>query len=236
MTPRGTGEYILESLNDLPDGCPAGVFIRHAARYDITDFAAVHLVQLTPEGEQDAFALGRRLPLARTLHVYHSFMDRCRMTGTRIAEGFRAAGGRAEIRGALDELCGAYVRDFDAFLELVQVAQAQEEGYDFIRHWFDGAHPETLVTSRDVTAAIQRQAILRHLRAHDPDALVLFVSHDWDILAFRESHLNIRHEDVGWVEFLDGVALAYDGDALQVAWRHYRHTLPDARENSFPIV
>lgn len=214
------GDRLLTALAALPAGVPAVLFIRHAQRYPINSAATPDEVTLTPAGEVAARAFGERLPLTRRLRVYHSPIGRCRVTAERMAEGFTAAGGQTTFGGALAELCGSFVVDKPGMDTLTQ-QYGGLAGADFIRHWFDGRFNPAVIAPCHVTAENHRRLAEAVIADADPDTLTMLVTHDWDILTLRETFLKVRHEEVGWVDFLDGVAMARDGDGWQFRWREF---------------
>jgi hypothetical protein len=60
-------------------------------------------------------------------------------------------------------------------------------------------------------------------RLHEPPIdgrrLDLHVSHDWNIIVLRELLLGVRHEEAGWLTFLDGVAFAGETKQLRAFYR-----------------
>jgi len=212
------GDRLLAALAAMPESVPAVLFIRHAERYDIEQAAEPDAVMLTPAGEEAARAFGGRLPLARRLRVYHSPMPRCRVTAERIAEGFSAAGGQVTFEGVLEGLCRTYLTDLPGVRALIR--QCQDDGEDVIRAWFDGRFDPAMIDPCPV-AAEKLRLLAETVSSPDPDILTILVSHDWEILALREAFLGVRHEDVGWVDFLDGLAMARDGEDWQFRWREF---------------
>jgi hypothetical protein len=49
--------------------------------------------------------------------------------------------------------------------------------------------------------------------------LDLHVSHDWNIIVLRELVCGVRHEDAGWLDFLDGVVFTPTAAGLRAAYR-----------------
>jgi len=90
--------------------------------------------------------------------------------------------------------------------------------------WCGGELPAHVIDPSDRCAA----EILAHIRqrlaevAATPRALDLHVSHDINIMAVREHVIGLRHEDVGWLNFLDGVAFRWGDDGLRAVYRE-RH-------------
>jgi len=210
------GGALLAALEALPPACPAAIYIRHAERDPIIDLVGSETVQLTPAGEEAARRFGARLPLSRAVRIVHSWIPRCELTARRIAEGFTAAGGRVTFDGMLDGLCGAFVHDFDRV-----VAYTREYNSDFTRRWFDGLLDPAVIDPCPIAAANMLKLAETALAGAAHDSLTILVSHDWDIMTLRETYLGARHEVAGWNDFLDGLALARDGETLHLRWREY---------------
>ncbi|MHB9134474.1 MAG: histidine phosphatase family protein [Armatimonadota bacterium] len=212
---------MITALHGLPAGGLAGAFIRHAAREPITDFSTSAEARLTPEGERNAYELGRRLPVGRPLRLYHSWVGRCEATATKIAGGFADAGGEVTLGGSLVAFAGPFIHDLEQMNQL-----CSRLGGQFTRAWFDGALPPEIISPRDVAAGDLLRTIEGLLRGGTPDSLTICVSHDWNVMLLRETFLRLPHEQVGWAEFLDGPVLTLDGDQLQLSWREHEVRVP----------
>lgn len=200
---------ILESLQHPTPTAPWGLIVRHAERPPITDWNDAFSLLLTDQGKADAHRLGQTLAHHHPVQLYHSPVQRCEQTAMAIAEGIRDAGGEPDLRDALFELGGPYMVDISGALQA-----AQALGQAFIRTWFDGEISDEILLSRHESARVQLRAILRHIR-QAPEALSVFVSHDWNILSMREEFLGLTHEEHGWPTFLDGMlCLPHDKGCL----------------------
>jgi broad specificity phosphatase PhoE len=218
---------LLAALASLPDDVPVVLFARHAERYAIENAASPDDVQLTPAGEQAARGFGGRLPLLRSLRVFHSPIPRCRVTAERIAEGFAVAGGQVAFEGVLEGLCRSYLLDLAGIRALVR--QYQVGGRDIIRDWFDGRLDPSMIDPCNVAAEKLRRLAETTSAGAGADSLTLLVTHDWEILTLRETFLGARHEEVGWVDFLDGLAIARDGAEMQFSWREFTVSINSGR-------
>jgi broad specificity phosphatase PhoE len=190
------------------------LLLRHAARGPIDDELGGRDVPLTAHGQKTARTLGHAVAEAalgaadehgpsrdRAFVLGHSPLLRCRQTATGLARGIRAAGGTARVGGGIEHLAGVYLRrPIDA------LALSTELGGRFVRAWFDGELPAQLIAGRAAAARAQLQGVLGAM-GDGPRRFGLFVSHDWNLMAVREQYFGIRHEDAGWLEFLDGVAI-----------------------------
>jgi Phosphohistidine phosphatase SixA len=220
------GLELLETLRAVPAGTPAAVILRHAARFPITDQAESHLAELTPQGIADAEAFGTRIQGFDCIRLFHSPIKRCQQTAEAILRGATKIGLSGEIAGPEDTLGAGYIFDL---AEIGRLAVQHRD--NFVRLWLSGEFPSHVLRSAVDLANIKLDYILERLREPCPRGrrLDLHVSHDWNILILRELFCAIRHEDVGWLDFLDGVVFAPQGDdQVQVTYRDRitTHALP----------
>lgn len=199
------------------EGRPAALFVRHAEREPVHDLRRHELALLTPRGHEQAREAGALLAKAASyVRVHHSPVERCGETARGLVAGIIDAGSRAELVCEVPALASPFVLD-RARLDDIFVAQTSFHG--FLRDWFDGKFPSDILMPRGPAALSQVAAVLAHLNddagAFRKDALHVFVSHDWNILLVREEMVGHRIED-GWPHYLDGFALAVDGDELVI--------------------
>ena len=190
-------------------GRPAALFVRHAEREAVLDLRHHEAARLTAKGHAQAREAGALLAAASTyVRVHHSTVERCGETARGLVEGVVAAGGRAELIAELPALASPFVLDPERLFALAGSAFPT-----FLRDWFDGKFPVDVVMPRGAAALGQLSAVLEHL--NDRAALHVFVSHDWNILLVQEEILGQPLEE-RWPHFLDGFALAIDGDDVVV--------------------
>lgn len=188
------------------------LLVRHAERGPIDDALGGWHVPITPSGRESAEALGAELATIASWHMGHSPIPRCGQTVEAIATGIRAAGAEAEIVGPIDALAGPYLRRPTEALSL-----SDELGNSFVREWYDGRLPGDIIAGRADTARFQLEAMLAHTNGSHGTA-GLYVSHDWNVMAVREEIFGLRHEEVGWLCFLDGIAVVPHGDELVLVY------------------
>jgi broad specificity phosphatase PhoE len=217
------GREVLHAVAGAPAAHPAAVMVRHSEREALHDMREAHLVPLTPQGEEAARAFGRSLPPGRTVRALHSPIGRCAMTAARIVDGYRAAGGDAALAGVLPELGGPYVLDLAATVRLSNELRAR-----YPRAWFDGELPPGVAMPRDEASALTLRAVAGVMGAAAPGTLFVLVTHDWNVLLVRESVLALRFEDVGWIDYLDGLLIVPAAEGLEVSWREHRRLVPVA--------
>lgn len=196
----------LDDLRSALDAGPAAALLRHGPRGPVTDPRTGNDIPLTPDGETLARALGHAIgALLRpgdVVHVAHSPVLRCRQTAEAIGGGVAEWGAHAVLVGSRDHLGGPYLLETKRALDL-----AAELGHAFVRKWFDGEVAAALVQPRAVTARAQVESALDALGGAGGPRLAVLVSHDWNLMLVREHYFGVRHEDAGWIDFLDGVAI-----------------------------
>lgn len=197
------GHALLATIHSLPVETHAAAILRHAERYPITDSTRPELAELKPSGIEAATAFGKTLKGFDRVLVFHSPVKRCQQTAEAIADGLSQSKIDATVMGPRVALGVDYIRDT---LEAGRLGGAL--GETFIRRWFDGQVAPTVVRPPSEVGALHRDFIARSL-AETPQigrCLNLHVTHDWNILALREWMVGVRHEEAGWIDFLDGLA------------------------------
>ena len=91
------------------------------------------------------------------------------------------------------------MRDPDAVLAL-----ATQPGAAFLRDWFDGRVSSRLIAP---AASAARSMVNDAIAGLGNARAAILVSHDWNVMLLREHLFGVRHEEVGDVGYLEGVAL-----------------------------
>ncbi|MBK8980686.1 MAG: histidine phosphatase family protein [Planctomycetes bacterium] len=208
----------LDDLRDALESGPAVLLLRHAPRGEISDPRTGNDVPLTPEGRTLATQTGVRIAeLLRdddSVVVGHSPVVRCEQTAIAIYEGLTTAARPAKVIGKRNHLGGPYLVDPKPALD-----EAARLGHRFVREWFDGALPASLVQPRREAARDQVVHALQALDRPERPRLAVLVSHDWNLMLVREHVFGIRHEDAGWIDYLDGVAIGRSADGACLWYR-----------------
>jgi broad specificity phosphatase PhoE len=199
---------IWNTIRELPTDRPAAVIMRHAERHPIDVPADVEGAALTADGLVASADAGRRLTTSRGVRFYHSPVRRCRQTAEQMAAGLCGAGGTGSMAGPVAALGPTYVRDWQAAFDVCGPIGTPA----FLRAWFDGALPDRMVEPAPVAAHRNYAAVHRVLERETAPALLVFVTHDWNITLVREYYLGIRHEDVGLPGYLEGLVVFHDHD------------------------
>lgn len=201
----------------LADG-PTVLLVRHAHRGEITDPRTGNDVPITEQGRALAVELGTMLgALLRAddrVVLAHSPVLRCGQTATAIHAGLAATTRSATVVGERGHLGGPYLLSPKPALDL-----AAELGHRFLRRWFDGDVPPGLVRPRPDAAREQVERALELLETPDRPRLAVLVSHDWNLMLVREHYMGVRHEEAGWIDFLDGVAIRRGGAGVAIGYR-----------------
>ena len=217
------GLKLLETINSLPTDAPAAAFLRHAERFPIVDVTDPTLAEITPDGAVAAEAFGTLIRGFDYVRIFHSPIKRCRQTAECIARGLDSTGCPVEVAGPGEALGVVYVVDHKEAGRLTEL-----HGDHFVRLWFSGQVPSTVIRAPQYVA--ERKLAFLTQRLHEPSAqgrrLDLHVSHDWNIIVLRELICGVRHEDAGWLNFLDGVAFAPTADGLRAVYRDRAVTKP----------
>jgi broad specificity phosphatase PhoE len=189
-------------------GRATALVVRHAERHPVVDLHTHEEVLLTERGHAQALEAGALLAdIADHVRVRHSPVRRCGQTAEGLVAGAREAGVRAELLSSVALLGSPFVLDRERAYALVR-----QIGAGFIRDWFDGKLPHDVFEPRAVAVEKQLAAVVEHLM--EP-AFHVFVSHDWNIALVREEVLGVSPE-TRWPAFLDGIAIALDGDDVIV--------------------
>jgi hypothetical protein len=214
--------HMKENNLNIPERSdPVAIMIRHAERYPINNMANALELLLTGKGKEDAYILGRNLSHYSPLAIYHSPVPRCRETALSIHDGIKSANKQAAIEGFLLDLGGPYIiGDWYAVVKAIE-----EIGHTlFLRKWFDGELPATLIMSLQEAARTQLMILVNQLNSGISSTLN--VTHDWNIMIIREYYFHLRHEDIGDPDYLDGVYAFYENGRLHLGY-HDHVTEPD---------
>ncbi len=197
--------------------------LRHTARFPITNPSKPTLAEITPAGAMAAEGFGGRIQGFAGVRIFHSPVKRCAQTAEHIARGARSAGLTAELVGPHPALGVDYIRD------LVEVGRLNAlHGESFVRLWFSGRISENLILPATRIAATTMAFLIERLE--EPCVrgrrLDLHITHDWNVIILRELMLGVRHEEAGWLDFLDGLAFARGSDGLRAVYRDGTFTRP----------
>jgi len=200
---------------------PVSLIIRHAERHPISSMKNPFEAMLTEKGASDAFTMGKQMSELGDVRLYHSPVARCRDTAINIGKGISEKTGVQVPAEMIYDLGGPYMRgDWDYVSRLIdQIGQDS-----FIRQWFDGILPEHVLMPLEEAALNQMAILAGQLANTGPSAIN--VTHDWNILILREWAFNLRHEDLGWPDFLDGVLAQRVNSSIHLCYHGKRAEIP----------
>jgi hypothetical protein len=217
------GHELLTAIASLSADAPAAVIMRHAARYQIANSAQPTLAEITPEGAAAAEEMGRRLSGFERVRLFHSPVKRCQQTADCLARGIQ------EVGIMVDHVGPEIALGVDYILDLTEAGRLSDlHGEHFVRLWMKKQISEAVV--RAAKPIVEEKLAYLTTKLAEPSSggrrLDLHVTHDWNILILRELLLNLRHEEMGWLAFLDGLAFARHADQLEVVYRDHRRRQP----------
>ncbi len=215
---------ILETwLGELPRDRSVALLLRHAERAPIEKIADAMEARLTAQGREDSRRLGEEFAPWSPLVIHHSFIHRCRETAEAVAAGARAKGAAVEVRGVLDTLGGPYLRDWDGVMRRV----IAEGAGAFVRDWFAGRLASDQVVEPLQAAREQLSVPLGQLAGAGEKALIVNVTHDWNVLLVRHFFLDSGRAGQRWPDYLEAVAAWREGDVVYLQQGARRQALTE---------
>jgi phosphohistidine phosphatase SixA len=208
------------SLNFSDVSGNVAIMIRHAERDPIEFMTRALEARLTANGKSDAFKLGQCLARYNPINIYHSPVPRCIQTAESIFDGIVSCNETATLVGHLLELGGPYITStWDAVVNSIE-----KFGHSlFIRKWFDNELPANLIMPLPEAAHIQLNILANQLRSGNSSSIN--ITHDWNIMILREYYLNLRHEEIGDPDYLDGVCAYLHQDRLYLRYHEHERTI-----------
>lgn len=181
---------------------PSAIVIRHAQRHEICGAEGYWTCGLTEAGIEAAAEFGRHLAGSfDSYRIFYSPVKRCQQTAEAIASQLDGK----VLSVAPDRLLGvSYIR-----VDIPRGFTEADSYPDFIRDWFDGRVPQEIFKPLAET----RDEHIAYLRAKlgecsVPGNLDIHITHDWNINVLREGIFGLRHEDIGWPDFLEGLVFS----------------------------
>jgi broad specificity phosphatase PhoE len=141
--------------------------------------------------------------------LLHSPILRCQETAEQILFGY----GGGTTQGPDEGLGIPYVLDLAALADLA-TRMGQRE---FATRWFSNDLAKGVVQPAEDAAQALATLATDHLAAAEPGEIRLLVSHDWNVMLLRDRLMNLRHQEVGWLDFLDGVVFTRDRE-ISLRW------------------
>ena len=200
------------------------VLLRHPPRGEPKERGKGYVsIPLTPEGERMAFELGRELPKEALVRVFHSPVPRCKETAQFMLEGIVSRGGSAVLMGERDFLGPQFItgpKDMGAMIEKIG-------GSNFAREWLNRKLDRKVMDDPYKVASnvINGLVVSMQEKNDSQHRIDIHVTHDWNMLSVKDILLNVKHEERGWPDYLDGVILTRDAGEITLRWRELTKTL-----------
>jgi hypothetical protein len=155
------------------------------------------------------------------IKLYHSPVPRCAQTAESILAGIMKENHKAELAGFMLELGGPYITgNWDEIVKSIE-----RYGHSvFIRKWFDNELPPALIMPLPDAARSQLNILAGQLRSGGTSTIN--VTHDWNIMIFREYFFDLKHEDIGDPDYLDGLCAYLDDSALHLRYHEHERIIP----------
>ncbi|MFT3781990.1 MAG: histidine phosphatase family protein [Nibricoccus sp.] len=213
------GHELIQAIASFPPSHSVAAIMRHAARFPIANSAQPTLAEITPEGAAAAENMGRQITGFSHVRLFHSPVKRCQQTAECLARGLKLSGVQVDPISAQESLGVDYI------LDLVEAGRLTDlHGEHFVRLWMRQEIPASVI--RATKSIVEAKLSYLTSKASEPETaghrLDLHVTHDWNILILRELMLGLRHEETGWMTFLDGLAFSVIGNEMEVVYRNHR--------------
>ncbi len=223
MSGLAYGNSTLEMINQLKaEGISRmSVLIRHSARhYDHERPEREPFMVLTGKGKQYSWELGRALPEELVVSFSSSSFGRCIETAYLIDKGYVSRNGHT-VNCKIEELLSpSYIKKP---LEVLNTMLETRSG--FIRHWFDGSISPDIIETPEKAAREILDLLLKRLGTLPENTINIGVSHDWNLYLLKEQIMGLKHEEVGLVEYLEGVVV-YETSGQYYIKNHQGETGP----------
>ncbi len=209
-----------DSYPFLPGSGAVSILIRHAERHPITDMSQALDARLTENGKHQAYSLGRGLISFSPLDLYYSPVPRCLETAQSLQQGIISASKDAELIGPLHELGGPYI--IGNWMDIVTHVKNHGQSL-FIRKWFDNELPADMIMPLPMAAELHLRLIGEQLTK---GRSVINITHDWNIMVIREYYFNMRHEEIGEPDFLDGFIACMENKSILLTYHGHSIKIP----------
>jgi len=205
------GKSILKIVKYLKYPKPASIIIRHSERPKIYSAKDNTGVGLTENGKKEAKLFGNRLRgKYSSMHLMYSPVLRCKETALNIGEGFESNKNEIHVVGPTSFLGGSYLIDVDKALD-----KADELGSEFIRAWFDGELSQNMLKPLKDSTEEHLMHLVKDLKSlESEDSVSLYITHDWNTMVIREGLFSLKHEDIGFPDFMDGFVFTKDSEGI----------------------
>lgn len=193
------------------------ILIRHSIRYPAVNCDATKS-HLTPEGKKLAFWYGTKLPKDRKIKIFHSPVKRCKQTAKYIKDGFESLGKNIESFEEKQFLDIAVI-NLDKFHEITRKLGPEKS----IRKWLNKKIDMEILNDSKKVLKETLDGILNCIKKNAEEKyLYIYVDHDGQIFPIKEFILNLKHEETGWPDCLDGIIIIpQENNKLKIKWRKF---------------
>jgi len=193
------------------------VLLRHPIRAEPDRHKDYYNIPLAPEGRKMAIEFGKKLPRDKLVRIFHSPIPRCRETAEYIKKGIISSTGTAVLMGEKDFLSAQFIINPKDMINMIEKMGIS----NFARKWLNRELDKKIMEDPYKVISNMLNGVLYFMQ-EDSDvrhAIDVHVTHDWNILPIKDILLNIKHEDVGWPDYLDGIILTSDSNDKKITLR-----------------
>jgi hypothetical protein len=165
-------------------------------------------MELTPTGEEFSIKFGENLPIERSIRIFHSPRNRCKVTAEKILQGFTERNGKGDYIGVCNALYGIGINNQSYLDEFNNNAN-----YQVIRRYLAGIYSPDLWPPAQPFYQKSGKQIWGELENITESGINIFVTHDFHIMIFRFGWFALP-PDVRWVDFLGGFAFTIMEDHI----------------------
>jgi hypothetical protein len=163
---------------------------------------------LTPQGHQIARIFGQKLPISRSIRLFHSVVERCKETAEDILEGFEDVGGKGRLNGTLTPLFHVGTAP-KFFLNMFK----NESPLQFMFRWAVGFYSPDVITPFQSYCQNAAGVIWKGIKNAQEGGIDIHITHDIFLIALKYGWFGIP-PDQDWIPFLGGVAFALKGNEI----------------------
>lgn len=199
---------IINGLKIFPEDSKIILILRHSQRDEPQELEKLLTLRLTPEGHAIARKFGEKLPINRTIRLFHSVVWRCQETAENILSGFENVGGKGKMRGGFTPLF-----DLETSRDFFPDQLKKYSAYQFFFRWVAGLYPPNLIIPLTKFSQKAAELILREFKKAPDKNIDIHVTHDFLAVALRFGWFGIP-PDKNWVSYLGGFALSFIDDTI----------------------
>ena len=151
---------------------------------------------------------GESLPKERSLRLFHSPSNRCKVTAEKIYQGFNEIKGKGNLIGECNALYGigintqSYLDEFNRY-----------KNYQVILRYLAGVYSPDLWPPAKLFYQKSGEQIWSQIESISEGGLNIFVTHDFHTIIFRFGWFGLPPDD-RWIDFLGGFAFSIMEDHI----------------------